>query len=232
MTTLRGPVLGIESSGARSAVALARGEELIRESAREGTNHNEVLLELVDEVLAATGTGLDELAGIGVTVGPGMFTSLRVGIAIALGLALPRDIPLKAVGTLPALAETCRPTRRVLALLDARRGQVYCGLYDSGRALVEPCVIAPDRVGELLREAGGAGLPVAPAGSGVELCREALAGADAIDTGVRFPCAFAVAVLARAGIEREGADRPEDLYPRYLRRTDAEVNRERREDNA
>ena len=222
-------MLGIESSGPRSGVALARGEELLRETGREGTGHNEVLLELVDEVLAGTGTRFDDIIGIGVTAGPGMFTSLRVGMAIAAGLAFPRGIPLKAVGTLAALAETCRPTRRVLALVDARRGQVYCGLYESRRALVEPGLAAPDRVGDLLREAGRAELPFALAGSGVELCREGLAGLDAVDTGVRFPSAFAVAVLARAGIEHEGADRLEDLYPRYLRRTDAEVNRERRD---
>lgn len=220
-------ILGIETSGPRTAVAIARDAGLVAEIARAGTGHDEILLELIAELLAEAGRRLDDLAAIGVSAGPGMFTGLRVGLATALGLALPRGLPLKAVSTLAALAGSTLPARRALALIDARRGQVYCGLYDSGTPLIAPRLADPVEipvlVGPLL--AGRTAL----AGSGVELCRPALAlaGLDLDDSGIRQPTAFAVAVLARAGLEREGPDRPENVVPRYLRRTDAEINREK-----
>lgn len=217
-------VLGIETSGPRSAVALTREDRLLIETARLGTSHNEVLLEMVDELLARTGRSLDELSAIGVTAGPGMFTALRVGLATAVGLALPRGLPVKSVGTLTAIAETCSPARRVLTLVDARRGQVYFGFYDNGQALIEPRLADPAEVAAALPAL--VGTPAVMAGSGVESCRESFAGFDVIDTGIRSPSALAVAVLAGRELARTGPDKPEAVVPRYLRRTDAELNRD------
>ncbi|MFO7675313.1 MAG: tRNA (adenosine(37)-N6)-threonylcarbamoyltransferase complex dimerization subunit type 1 TsaB [bacterium] len=220
-------VLGLETSGPRSAVGLLDAGGFRREFAREGTGHDEVLLGLVDRALAEAGAGLDAVGLIGVTAGPGMFTSLRVGLATALGLGLPRAIPLKAVGTLAALARAADQSSRVLALVDARRGQVYCALHDGPAELLPPRLIEPSGLAGLIRPLITG--PTVAAGSGVQLCLAALDALGIADTGIRHPGALAVAELARDMLAREGPDRPEDLVPRYLRRTDAELNRERQD---
>jgi tRNA threonylcarbamoyl adenosine modification protein YeaZ len=157
-----------------------------------------------------------------------MFTSLRVGLATAAALALPRGIPVKGISTLAALAaSTTDKSAPVLVLIDARRQQVYAALYKEGKELVAPAALAPTGLPALL-ESLAPDVPLLLAGSGTELCRSYLAGRQVEDSGVRFPAATAVARLAAEAITRTGGDDLDRLAPLYLRRTDAEINRARR----
>ena len=222
--------LGIETSGLWTGAALVSGERvLFEESVGPGTGHNEVIVGLLDRAFRSAGIGPAVLAGIGVTVGPGMFTSLRVGLAAAKALAMAAGCALRGVDTLAALAATAGPGGAVLALIDAHRGQVYAALWDDGEARLEPAVVDPDRVVDWLGQPP-AGPALRLAGSGTELCIGGLvsAGRDCADTGVRAPAARVVARLAAADIAAGRADRLADLAPRYLRRTDAELARERK----
>ncbi|MGH7020335.1 MAG: tRNA (adenosine(37)-N6)-threonylcarbamoyltransferase complex dimerization subunit type 1 TsaB, partial [Brevundimonas sp.] len=96
------------------------------------------------------GGGFESLDRIGVTVGPGSFTGLRVGLAFAQGLGAALDRPVVGVSTLDALAASIDATGLVAAVIDARRGQVYARLFRDGVALGEaealPLELAADRI--------------------------------------------------------------------------------------
>jgi len=127
-------VLGIETATTVCAAALAIDDAVVAEESREERYiHAEVLLPMIDTVLRRAGCTARELAGIAVSIGPGSFTGLRIGLSVAKGLAVATDLPIAAVPTLFGLAQrvsAARGTREhILALLDARRDDVYYQLF-------------------------------------------------------------------------------------------------------
>jgi tRNA threonylcarbamoyladenosine biosynthesis protein TsaB len=110
----------------------------------------------------------DALERVGVTVGPGSFTGLRVGLAFAKGLALALERPVVGVGTLEALALSARRTGLVAAVVDARREQVYLQLFSDGAALAEPEAITALDAAARLKASGGPWLLVGTGGALVE----------------------------------------------------------------
>lgn len=133
----------------------------------------------VAQCLAAAERPLEELDGLAVSVGPGTFTGIRVGIATALGLAAPGGLPVAGINTLEALADIgLRRAARVVACIDARRDQVYAAIYegpdDAATRLPKPtwgpAVCSPDEVTAVLagRQASRAGdAPGSSKGDGV-----------------------------------------------------------------
>lgn len=220
-------ILGIETSGPRTGVALIADERTLFEESAPSAGHNERLFPLIRRALAAGGTKPARLSLIGVSIGPGMFSALRVGLAAAKGLALPHAVPLKAVGTLPALAATVSAAGLVLAVIDARKAQVYVAFYRDGRQLIEPCVASPAELPRLLAGHADSSTPIAIAGSGTQLCLEVLrdAGLSVQMTGVEAPSPSTIACLADRLLSENGPDDLAGLEPRYLRRTDAELSR-------
>jgi tRNA threonylcarbamoyladenosine biosynthesis protein TsaB len=131
-------LLAIDTAGPVCAVALARaadGEQqiLARIDERIGRGHAERLMPMIGEVLRDAALSFDELGRIAVTVGPGSFTGVRVGVAAARALALALDISAVGVGSLEAIAlPVTRSHRRgtVVATLDAKRSEVYALAQD------------------------------------------------------------------------------------------------------
>ncbi len=230
--------LALETSGFLTGVALVADDSILFETAKEtDARHNENLLLIIDEAFKSTGSSLDQLAGICLTIGPGMFTSLRVGLSTAKGLALFRQIPIKGVNTLQALAETATPfPDPVLALIDARKQELYAGLYQAKKPLLPPTVIAPHLLPKWLSQlsefgftpAGKHKTPLLLAGDGTKLAESFLSnsGIDFQTTHIKHPNAVVVARLGRELIQKEGPDNIQTLKPCYLRRTDAELKRE------
>lgn len=145
-------VLAIDTClNACSAAVVDADRVLVRRTEVMARGHQERLAPLVAEVMAEAGIGFDALDRIGVTVGPGSFTGLRVGLAFAKGLAAALDIPAVGIGTLEALAQPYGGV--VIAVLDAKRGQVYLQGFADGRAVTAPDVLpletAAARVAEL-----------------------------------------------------------------------------------
>jgi tRNA threonylcarbamoyladenosine biosynthesis protein TsaB len=129
-------VLGIETATRVCGAALAVEGKTVAHMQEEGRNiHAGRLMEQVEEVMRASGVSARGLDGIAVSIGPGSFTGLRIGLSVAKGLAFARGTPLLGVPTLSALAE--RIVREgspadgglLLAALEARRGEVYCQLF-------------------------------------------------------------------------------------------------------
>ncbi|MCZ8193368.1 tRNA (adenosine(37)-N6)-threonylcarbamoyltransferase complex dimerization subunit type 1 TsaB [Brevundimonas sp.] len=174
--------------------------------------HQERLGELVRDVAAEAG-GFDGLGRITVTVGPGSFTGLRVGLAFALGLGAALDRPVLGITTLAALAGSvdspgdASAGLPVLAAIDARRGEVYAQAFAGGRPSGAPEALTLEAALDLARTLG----PAALVGSGAPL----LAGA--------CPAAAiqALAAPAPAGLVAAARRADQPARPLYLRAPDA-----------
>ena len=139
-------VLGIETSTRRGSVAIVeRGVAIARRAHETPNAHAEKLLPLVEQLLAEAGWSRTSLDRIGVGVGPGAFTGLRVGIALAQGMGLGLGRPVFGIGSLEAMAAAVpadAPGLRV-PVLDARRGEVFVGVYAvDGGEIAAPSAVA------------------------------------------------------------------------------------------
>jgi tRNA threonylcarbamoyladenosine biosynthesis protein TsaB len=114
--------------------------------------HQERLAPMAAEVMAEAGQVFDWIELIAVTVGPGSFTGLRVGLAFAKGLALALDIPCVGVGALEALAASEGDAGFVAAAVDAKRGQIWLQAVLDGRAAMAPDALAPEVAAARLAE--------------------------------------------------------------------------------
>lgn len=221
--------LGIETSGLWTGAALVRGGSvLFEESLGPGTDHNELIVGLLDRAFSTAGVERRDLAGIGVTIGPGMFTSLRVGLAAAKALAMAHSCPLRGIDTLAALAATAGPGGPVLAVIDARKGQVYAALWSGDRRLLAAAVVDLPGIAAWLGPVTARELTLAGSGTGLCLARLTAAGWSCTDSSVTAPRPATLAQMAAADIAAGRVDSLADLEPRYLRRTDAELARDKR----
>ena len=209
-------LLALDCAGVACSAALWRDGSIVAERTREMVRgHAEALIPMIGEVMAAGGETLNALDRLAVTVGPGSFTGIRVGLAAARGLALAIGCPLIGVGTLAALAEGTQPAERVshivLALLDARRGEVYAQAFDEGLVPLTSPRACP--ASEALT---GLGAPILLVGSGGALVAAAQVGARlARAVAPEYPEAARVAALAARQDERA---RPgHEVAPLYLR---------------
>jgi tRNA threonylcarbamoyladenosine biosynthesis protein TsaB len=214
---------------ARVAVLSPAGDRLAA-AEKVAARHSSNLLRLCDEVLRATGTAVKDLAAIACGAGPGSFTGLRVGLAVAKGLALADRIPLVLVSSLDALAVDLTGTNGeglVLPCIDAGKGQVYGRLYRAGGGTPAPIgtddlVLLPEDLCRLVQEQA-AGAAVAAGGNGVDRYQEvfrAQLGAEAVRFQVAGPSALAVGRLALARLARGEHDDLETSVPRYGRPPD------------
>lgn len=170
--------------------------------------HQERIGPVVREVVTAA-DGFDALDRIGVTVGPGSFTGLRVGLAFALGLGAALGRPVLGLSTVDGLAASVAADGRVAAAVDARRGQVYLRTYVDGVPDREPAPMDLEAARALLVDTGGSWRVV---GSGAALI--APEGAEIID----LPAAD-LAALARLAGQADPETHP--ARPMYLRAPDA-----------
>ena len=175
--------------------------------------HQERLAPLVAEVMAEAELAFDRVDRIGVTVGPGSFTGLRVGLAFAKGLGAALDRPVIGVGVLEALAEPFEGAATVFSVLDAKRGQVYLQAFGGGKALMAPDALAVETACARLAELAGAG-PAVITGTGLDLVADVLPAARRVAVEHADPAAVARLAAVRA---------PVPPRPLYLRAPDAKL---------
>jgi tRNA threonylcarbamoyladenosine biosynthesis protein TsaB len=125
-------ILGIDSSGNTASLALLENEVLIAEyTINHKKTHSQTLLPMMEAMLSMAETDVSELDAIAIASGPGSFTGLRIGAANAKGIAGALKIPIIPVPTLEALSYHCSGWSGVICpLMDARRNQVYTGVYE------------------------------------------------------------------------------------------------------
>ena len=221
-------VLGIDTATERLGLAIARGEQAIAELELDvGRRHAEQLARGLDGLLSDAGLGAPDLDLIAVSIGPGSFTGLRIGLAFAKGLAMALRKPIVGVPTLDVLARGAEPwIGPVVACLDARRGEVYFSTYELAPGRMEAldpsaAVGSAERVTERMRALGRRVLLV---GSGADLIPVA-AGQDIVRAPRRlgWPRAGLVAALGGERFANGAHEEPDHVEPIYVRRSDAEL---------
>ena len=211
-------VLALDTSTELCSVALwLDGAMLVREELA-GQRHSELLLPMVQELLAESGLDLQALDGIAFGQGPGSFTGLRIGCGVAQGLAFGADLPVAGVSTLLALAEASGASR-VIACLDARMGEVYHGVYEKidgeWRTLNAPGLSSPQDTPDVSGEHWvGCGNGFAAHG---EILRSRYAGQLAEAMPDILPHAAEVAALGVAQFERGLGMDAAEAAPLYIR---------------
>jgi tRNA threonylcarbamoyladenosine biosynthesis protein TsaB len=216
-------ILALDTSAGHCSAALLQDGELTQRLEAAARRHGDLLLGMMQELLAAAGLRPADLDAIAFARGPGSFTGLRIAAAVVQGAALAAQKPVVGVSTLAALAQGCRRTagaEQVLCALDARMGEVYFGAYaaDAGglmRPMVEDAVCLPADIpvpGHGPWYAAGSGWGAHGADLLAALHSEPLA----ID--IERPCeAQDVAVLAADAYAAGQAVDPADAVPVYLR---------------
>ncbi len=214
-------LLAVDTSGKQGSIALARGNpdgscEVIEVVALEGGTFSAQLIPQIVDLLSKHGFQKKNLGGFTVASGPGSFTGLRVGLAAIKALGEATGKPIAAVSLLEAVAVA--GTGKVLAALDAGRGEVYLGQYEVGadRAkMVSERLVTPAELVEI-----GAGATVVTAGKSLaENLRTAGIAVHEVDT----PRSDAIARLGWKKILAGDTMSPEALEANYIRRTDAEI---------
>jgi tRNA threonylcarbamoyladenosine biosynthesis protein TsaB len=165
-------VLGIETATQVCGVALCRGEQLIAESRLNIKNvHSEKLTRLISDLAAAANFHLKALDGIAVSIGPGSFTGLRIGLSVAKGLAFALESPLVPISTLEALAAHAPALEgTVCAVLSSRRNEIFAAVFERhGDRVVRKTEDKALALADLLNEVSGPALVV---GSGTHLVAE------------------------------------------------------------
>jgi len=233
-------VLAFDTATRATTVALSLGDDRIlhvRDDPPPGQRpgHATHLLAMIAGLLAQAGIGWPQVQRIAVGVGPGTFTGLRIGIATARALARARDIPLVGVSTLQSLALAApRPGSvgvpagldTVLAVLDARRGEVFAASWrideagEFDRALLLPHALAPEALVKLVAPLGPATLAI---GDGAIAFREVLERSGSFipddDSALHRVTATNHCRLAN----RLEGNVPDEVRPDYLRAPDAEI---------
>lgn len=224
-------MVGFDTATADTAVCARRGEGVLYEEllglAPDGSpRHSTALLAEVERAASAAG-GWGQVGSIAVGLGPGSFTGVRIGLATARGLAASTGLPVAGVCTLDAIGRGLGELdgdRKRLAVLDARRGEVFAALYSAAdERLWEPLVIPPADLAERV-----AGLPEPPlaAGSGAVRFRQELASRGAEIPGDANPV-HRVAARHICALAIDAVDGGGGLDPIYLRPPDAQRWRER-----
>ena len=213
-------ILSIETSTSICSVAIhEQGELLALAEIKEPGAHAEKLLLLVDEVFEKSGLSFADLDAVAVSQGPGSYTGLRIGVSTAKGIAYALEVPLIGINTLQAMAasQSVAPGDYVVAVLDARRKEVYTQTFGDSQKELSPieALILEEGVFASILEKGR----VYFVGDGVEKVKEEVKSANALfvaDWGISLS-AKNMGVLAS---EKHARQEWEDLayfVPNYLK---------------
>lgn len=228
-------ILAVETATAWQSVALLRGDDVLasRDTQAEGA-HAKWIVPSLDAVLKSAGLRVQDLDGLAVSIGPGSFSGLRVGLATMLGLRAVAKVPLVAVPTLEAMAWNLPEAGPDLCpILKSRPGEAYWAVYRWTREhrLVQ---VQEPRVGPVERIAASLARPTVVLGDGWRAYEAQLrplfaAGSARIRQAAPerlLPSAVSVARAASGRLQR-GEVVPPGLAPQYVQRSEAEVNWER-----
>jgi tRNA threonylcarbamoyladenosine biosynthesis protein TsaB len=211
-------ILGLDTSTEYLSLALLTDGQTLSRDLRAGQQHSELIVPLVQKLLAEGGVSLKQLDCIAFGQGPGSFTGLRIGCGVAQGLAFGADLPVAPVSTLLALAQGSGMAR-VIACLDARMGEVYHAAYErtpqGWETVSAPGLYAPANTPDVSGE-GWTGVGSGFAAYGAQLAARYPTQISKIDDEA-FPHAADIAVLAADMFQAGATVPPWEAAPLYLR---------------
>lgn len=232
-------ILAIDTSTQVSSVAVMNEKRLQAEITMQARlTHSETLMPHIEAALCMAAVKKTELEGIAVSIGPGSFTGLRIGLAAAKAMAYALSLPLVGISTLAALAvHFPAPGARILSLIDAQKGNAYAQAFHMENGQPVPLgraeVLA---IEEVLARASRAGEPVILTG---DVVPKKIVDKLAVPSHVilpppqmQMPRAANVGLLGLQRLARGASDNPMALEPVYIRRSEAEVLWERRHPDA
>lgn len=223
-------LLCIDTATPQVGVAIGSDAEVIgRVQLTRGQHHAEHLAPAIKYLCDELEVSLDQLAAIGVGVGPGLFTGLRVGVTTAKVMAQALRVPLIAVPSLDLLAFEVRYSDRlVVPVVDARRGEVFYATYRQVPGGVQR--LSDYEIGtpeDLAAELSAKGEEALLVGDGALRYRDRFYDLDRLEFGppaLAYPSVAALVELTRAKFQREDFCHPRQVHPLYLRVSDAEMN--------
>ena len=216
-------ILSIDSSAFPASAAIVNGGKITAEFfINTKLTHSQTLMPMIKSVLDMSGTKIEDLELVAVTVGPGSFTGVRIGVASAKGIAMPGNIPCCGISALEALAYNfynAADDMVICACMDARCGQVYNALFEihDGKVIR----LTEDRtilISELLGETENFENSIYLVGDGAELCYETFKefGAVLVPENVRYQRASSVAFAAHEQSLAGHTSTAAELQPLYL----------------
>ena len=223
-------ILAIETSSELASCALLRGETVISRVSSGVRTHSQSILPMIQELLAEAGIALKDCDAIAFGSGPGSFTGVRTACGIAQGLAFGASLPVVPVVTLDAMALACRQRHGaadVLAVLDARMGEVYWAQYRfnaDATTIAEPAAVLPPTL-SAPEGVPPQGAPVA-CGNGLSAYAEAFPAGGHAEV---MPHAEQIAQLASLAFVAGKTVTAAEAQPLYLRNKIAYTQAERRE---
>jgi tRNA threonylcarbamoyladenosine biosynthesis protein TsaB len=190
-----------------------------------GRAHAAFLAPAIRWCLATAGRTAEDVTGVAVSLGPGLFTGMRVGIATAQAFAHARSLPVVGLPSLDLLAFPQRHVRRlVCSAVDARRGELFWAMYRPAPGGLQRITdFRSGRPEVLAAEVEASAEEVLCVGDGARAHAGLLHSAGADVAGEAHPTARSLLELAVPRFEREETRRPEDLVPVYLRQADAQI---------
>lgn len=229
-------ILGIDSSTPVAGVAIIQEQKILTEIfLNTGNTHSEKLLPMVKTALDQVGLTISEIDAIAFAKGPGSFTGLRIGMVTAKSLAQVINCKIIGVPTLDFLAfNLWGIDGLVCPILNARKKEVYTALYkmegNKLKKITDYLAISPEKLAEILLKTDS---QVTFLGDGVFIYKEFLTeklGEKALWTSANnnLPRASSLALLALEGLEANKEDELFSVTPLYLRRSEAEINWEKK----
>ncbi len=217
-------VLGIETSTPQASVAIGSEQGIVASAlVSRGASHNEFLLPAIRFCLDESGIGFRNLSGVAVSLGPGLFTGMRVGVATAKALAQSLSVPIVGMASLDLLAYEVRYTpKTICAVLDARREEVFHAFYRSSPGGIQRMSdYMVERPQQLVARIAAQTDDVLVVGNGAfvhrEVFEELRAGVEIGTVSDAFPDARSLVELSLPRMFREDFDPLYQVRPLYLR---------------
>ena len=222
-------ILAVDTATKSCSVAVIGGDSLLAESTvANNQTHSRHLLQLIDAVIGQAGLEISDLDGFAVSIGPGSFTGLRIGIATIKGLAFSLKKPVVGISSLMALAYQCRQKPYLICpVIDARKQEVYYCHYRSDNGELKQK--SPERVALPAEAVGNIRQPCIFIGSGAHLYQQLIIGelgqlAHFAAENEHTIQASAVAWLSLPRFKRQDTDDVLLMMPHYIRKSDAELS--------
>jgi len=224
-------ILGIDTSTKFCNLSLIEDEEILIEYTINGLKkkHSSILVPAIKNLLKTIDLKIEEINGIAVSMGPGSFTGLRIGLSVAKGLCYARSLPLLGIPTLDAMAFPFKEIPYLICpILESKKDEIYDVVFRGGVSLHKVMDYKCEDIQSLLFRLSPLKEKIIFSGDGIKKYRDIIKekiGKDAlfIDSQLNLPVATSIAFLGLNKLKKGEKDNISTLSPFYLRKSEAEI---------